>query len=151
MIVKLPQKDIEIKYLVLDYNGTIAKDGTVKKEVFEILEKLKNLEIYVLTADTHGSAYNNLKHTDINLHILTSNDHTKEKGEFVENLGYCFAVGNGANDALMLQKAQIGVCVIEEEGACVKTLLNADIVCKSIVEALELLVYPKRITATLRV
>jgi len=61
-----------------------------------------------------------------------------------------FAVGNGSNDSLMLKAADLGVCVIEDEGASVKSVINADIVCRSIEEAFELLIKPKRIIATLR-
>ena len=56
--IEIPNyKTLELKYLVLDYNGTIALDGEIRKTVKEQLLKLsENLEIYVLTADTHGTA-----------------------------------------------------------------------------------------------
>jgi soluble P-type ATPase len=40
--------------------------------------------------------------------------------------------------------------VIQKEGASARALMNADIVCNSIVDALELLTNPLRIVATLR-
>jgi len=143
--------EVDIKNIVLDYNGTIAKDGTLKESVKKLLLKLKNLyKIYVITADTHGNAAKNLKDVDVELRILKTSSHTIEKGEFVMGLGNVFALGNGNNDALMLKHADIGVCVIEDEGASVQSLLNADIVCKRIEDALELALKPKRLTATLR-
>jgi soluble P-type ATPase len=142
--------EIEIKNIVLDYNGTIAKDGNVKNSVFKYIQKLSNFDIYVITADTHGSAAKNLKNTNIKLRILNSNNHTKEKEEFVKVLGNVFAIGNGSNDSLMLKASTLGICVIEDEGASVKSVINADIVCKSIEDAFELLLNPKRIIATLR-
>ncbi|NPA10834.1 MAG: HAD family hydrolase [Epsilonproteobacteria bacterium] len=143
--------EIEIKHIVLDYNGTIAKDGAVKDSVKRYIKELQTLfDIYVITADTHGSAAKNLKDTGVKLKILTTSNHTKEKEEFVKELGYVFAIGNGSNDSLMLKAAELGVCVIEDEGASVKSVINADIVCKTIEDAFELLIKPKRIIATLR-
>jgi len=143
--------EIEIKNIVLDYNGTIAKDGKVKESVKKYINKLSGeFDIYVITADTHGSAAKNLSDTSVKLHILTSNNHTKEKEEFVKSLEGVFAVGNGSNDSLMLKAADLGVCIIEDEGASVKSIINSDIVCRSIEEAFELLIKPKRIIATLR-
>jgi soluble P-type ATPase len=50
----------------------------------------------------------------------------------------------------MLQAAELGIAVILREGAAVETLTAADIVCRGIVPALELLSHPLRLTATLR-
>ena len=142
---------IEIKNIVLDYNGTIAKDGKVKESVKRYINKLSaEFDIYVITSDTHGSAAKNLQDTEVKLKILTTDNHTKEKEEFVKELGYVFAIGNGSNDSLMLKQADIGVCVIEDEGASVKSIVNADIVCKSIYDAFGMLINPKRIIATMR-
>jgi soluble P-type ATPase len=142
---------IEIKNIVLDFNGTIAKDGKVYKEIKNKIVKLaKNFNIYVLTSDTHGNAAKELSDLPLKLQILTSDNHTKEKETFVKNLKNVFAIGNGSNDSLMLNVADIGVCVINEEGASSKSILNADIICKSINDALDLVENPKRIIATLR-
>jgi P-type E1-E2 ATPase len=142
---------LEIKNVVLDYNGTIAKDGTLKEKIPEYLKTLsKDFEIFVITSDTHGSAAKQLSSLPVKLKILTSQNHTKEKADFVKEIQNVFAIGNGSNDSLMLKEATIGVCVIEDEGASSKSILNADIVAKSIYDAFELLLKPKRIIATLR-
>jgi soluble P-type ATPase len=60
------------------------------------------------------------------------------------------AVGNGRNDRLMLQESALGIAVILNEGAAMQTLLCADVVCTDIVAALQLLIHPLRLTATLR-
>jgi P-type E1-E2 ATPase len=143
--------NFEINNIVLDFNGTIAKDGKLKEKIPNYLKTLsKNFEIYIITSDTHGSAAAQLKDLPVKLKILTSKNHTKEKAEFVKEIKNCFAVGNGNNDSLMLKEATIGVCVIQEEGAASKSIINADIVTKSIYDAFELLLNPKRLTATLR-
>ena len=58
MRIEIPgYKTMDLKYLILDYNGTIAKDGIIPESVKERLKKLSGIyEIYVLTADTHGTA-----------------------------------------------------------------------------------------------
>ena len=50
----------------------------------------------------------------------------------------------------MLSKASLGIAVILAEGASTVSLKAADIVCSDIVSALELLMHPLRLTATLR-
>ena len=60
------------------------------------------------------------------------------------------AIGQGANDALMLQTAKVGVCVLSQEGTAVETLLSADLLVPNILNALELLEKPLRLVATLR-
>jgi soluble P-type ATPase len=59
-------------------------------------------------------------------------------------------VGNGFDDHLMLHSAALGIAVILGEGAASKTLFEADVVCTSIASALDLLLFPQRLAATLR-
>ena len=74
------------------------------------------------------------------------------KLNYIENLGLekVVAIGNGANDAEMLKNAGLGIVVIGPEGAAVKALMGADIAVGDIRDALCLLIYPKRMVATLR-
>ena len=74
------------------------------------------------------------------------------KLDYIKKLGAhtVIAVGNGANDAAMLERAALGIAVIGPEGAAVKTLLFADVIAPDIHSALELLLFPKRLIATLR-
>jgi len=60
------------------------------------------------------------------------------------------AIGNGRNDHLMLGKAALGIAVILGEGAAIETLEAADVATTSITAALDLLISPKRLIATLR-
>jgi soluble P-type ATPase len=59
-------------------------------------------------------------------------------------------IGNGHNDRLILATAALGIAVVESEGTAQGSLAAANIVCRSILDALDLLVYPMRIVATLR-
>jgi soluble P-type ATPase len=60
------------------------------------------------------------------------------------------AVGNGRNDVLLLEKAALGICVVQLEGAAVISMQAADMVCVDINDALDLLLRSHRMTATLR-
>ena len=55
--VEIPgYQKLQMRYLILDYNGTIALDGTLQKGVAERLQQLsEQLKIYIVTADTHGT------------------------------------------------------------------------------------------------
>ena len=49
--------DYVIEKLLLDYNGTIALDGTLLPGVGERITRLaESLEVILVTADTHGTA-----------------------------------------------------------------------------------------------
>ena len=50
----------------------------------------------------------------------------------------------------MIEHAALGIAVIGPEGSAVTSLLRADIAVSDIRAALELLVHPKRLIATLR-
>jgi len=147
------QNPVSIEYLICDYNGTIAKDGHLLhgvKERFEVLSK--SLQIIVITADTFGSVQQALAGLSTEVVILKSTNHTQEKKEFLLELGadQCVAIGNGNNDALMLQEAAISIAILGHEGCANKALNASQIVSSSICEALDLLIYPKRLIATLR-
>jgi soluble P-type ATPase len=60
------------------------------------------------------------------------------------------SIGNGRNDQLMLKASALGIAVILAEGIAAETLLASDVVCTSIIDALDLLRNPLRLTATLR-
>jgi len=110
------------------------------------------LEVHLLTADTHGRQA--LIDSQLNLSAVRIQPgyEAEQKAEFVERLGadHVIAFGQGANDALMLKKAAIGVCILSAEGAAAETLLAADIIAPDILTALELLEKPLRLVATLR-
>jgi len=154
IIIETPgMKKWEAEYLVLDYNGTLAIDGKLIPGIKSLLEKLSNqLKIHILTVDTFGTSKQELAEINCELEIIDKEMQDVHKEIYVDHLVQekVIAIGNGANDALMLAAAGLGILVIQKEGASVKALMNADIVCNSIIDALELLTNPLRMVATLR-
>ena len=77
---------------------------------------------------------------------------SEAKRAYVARLGAdrVVAIGNGRNDRMMLAAASLGIAVVQGEGAAAETLASADVVAPGIVDALDLLLFPKRLVATLR-
>jgi soluble P-type ATPase len=75
----------------------------------------------------------------VKLRVLESLDPTKT-----------VAIGNGNNDRLVLKEAAFGIAVFGDEGLSVSAMKNADVIVKSISDALDLFLKPKRLIATLR-
>ena len=81
MRIEIPgYKTMDLKYLILDYNGTIAKDGIIPESVKERLKKLSGIyEIYVLTADTHGTARKICEGLPLKIQTFPGNAAAEEK------------------------------------------------------------------------
>jgi soluble P-type ATPase len=146
-------KTYSLAHLVLDLNGTLCCDGLLIDGIVPKLKELStNISIHVLTADTYGLGISQTKQFECITKILETDNHSQEKDAYVTHLNasQCVCIGNGYNDHLMVQSAAIGIAVIQCEGAAVQTLLNADIACPDIETALDLLIVPKKLIATLR-
>lgn len=146
---------LELTHLVMDYNGTIARDGKILPELLEPLAALaKDLRLFVLTADTHGTAAADCGATGLPIQIMTfpSDKAAASKLEIIRGLGtegVC-AVGNGRNDLPMLSEAGLSIAVCGPEGCYGKLAGTAEVLCGSMEEALLLLTRPERLIATLR-
>ncbi|MDO9532473.1 MAG: HAD hydrolase family protein [Deltaproteobacteria bacterium] len=144
---------LRLTHLILDYNGTLARDGSLLEGVAERLEILaKHLEIHIVTADTFGSVRTQVAGLPVQLAVIPPEKQAQAKAAYIENLGPAnsVAIGNGRNDALMLKQAALGIAVVQTEGAATEALLAAEVVTPGIVDALDLLLSPDRLKATLR-
>lgn len=154
LTIKIPGRGTyNLEHLVLDVNGTIAEDGHLLAGVKARLERLrKNLQIVMVTADTHGRQAAIDAELEMTAERLHPGDEPGQKAELVRRLGAqsVVAIGNGANDVMMLKEAAIGVVVLGPEGTSAAALQAADAVCLSIGDALDLLANPQRLVATLR-
>ena len=145
--------DIHLEHLVLDYNGTLAFDGKRLKGVSALLNQLANhLHVHIITADTFGSVKKMFADSPCTVIVIASGNEDQDKRNYVQRLGSqtTACIGNGRNDQLMLEQAALGIGVIQQEGASFAALMAADIVTSNILDALDLLLNPKRIVATLR-
>ena len=151
--VEIPGRGrLEIAHLVLDLNGTLAVDGVVPASVVDRLRALSNgVRVHVVTADTFGTAAK-LRGLDIQVQVLPVGDQVEAKAVFVRALGaaHTIAIGNGSNDEGMVREAAVGIAIVGREGASARTVLAADIVVARVEDALDLLLIPQRLVATLR-
>jgi soluble P-type ATPase len=145
--------DLTLEHLVMDVNGTLAVDGILLEGVVRRVGALRNrLTVHLLTADTHGgqSVIDGL----LNLQAvrIQQGDEAGQKAAFVRQLGAerVVAIGQGANDALMLKTAVLGICVFSVEGLAVEALTFADLMMPDILSALDLFDRPLRLIASLR-
>jgi len=146
-------RPLRLTHLILDYNGTMACDGSLLPGVAERLIILANhLEIHIVTADTFGSVRAQVADLPVQLTVIPLNNQAQAKADYLEAIGPAnsVAVGNGRNDALMLQQAALGIAVMQTEGAAMEALMAAEVVTSGIIDALNLLIYPDRLKATLR-
>jgi soluble P-type ATPase len=142
-----------LQHIVLDVNGTIAKDGQLLEGVKELFAQLRpKLDIHLVTADTHGGQKIIDETLDLKAVRIESQNQVKAKLDYIQQLGVdkVVAVGNGANDSAMLEHAALGIVILGPEGAAIETLLKAKVAVPDIGTALELLLCPKRLMATLR-
>jgi P-type E1-E2 ATPase len=145
--------NIEIENMVLDLNGTIATDGKIPSEVKEKIKSLSDkAKIYILTADTQGTASEEISNMGVELLKVSGEDSTEVKLRVVESLDptRTVAIGNGGNDHLILKEAALGIAVLGDEGISASAMKNADVIVKNISDALDLFLKPKRLIATLR-
>lgn len=144
---------LDLRYLVLDYNGTIAVDGQIPEYMREGLKKLaEKFRIYVVTADTHGTAKVQCAELPVQICTFPSPDAAHAKQKIVEQLDSekCVCMGNGRNDVPMCRIAGLSIAVMDREGMYGGLLNEADICVRSMKEGLELLMNEKRLIATLR-
>jgi soluble P-type ATPase len=116
-------KTFRLRHLILDVNGTLALDGALLPGITERLAALKgDLEVHLITADTHGRQKEVDRQLDLVAVILPppslAGSQREAKEAFVRELGAegVVAMGNGNNDAGMVKAAGLGIAVLGPEG-----------------------------------
>ncbi len=144
---------LTLQYLVSDVNGTLAVDGNLLPGVAERFARLQaQIEIYLLTANTHGRQHEIDAALGLQATIITPGQEAKQKADFIRQLGpsRVIALGQGANDAAMLQTAALGLAVLSPEGLSLAAWQAADLIFPDVLAALDALLAPNRLRASLR-
>jgi soluble P-type ATPase len=145
---------LEFEHFVTDFSGTLSEDGKVLPGVRERLNELSvRLKVHVLTSDTFGRARKELEGVNCVLHVIEGEGHAAQKERYVMSLGpqRVVALGNGNNDANMLKAAKLGIAVCLKEGCAIEAMKSSNILIRSPLDAIDLLLNPKRLVATLRI
>lgn len=152
--IEIPGREtIRAERLVLDINGTLTVDGGLLPGVAERIEKLRrHIEITLVSADTFGTAPAVAAALGVRLVNLAPGEGGAQKLALVQGWGpsRVIAIGNGVNDAPMLEAAALGLAVIQAEGAATWAIRAADAVFGLVCAALDALLFPSRLVATLR-
>ena len=152
--VQIPGRGVvEIHNVVFDYNGTLAVDGKPVEGVYQRLKALADkVNLFIVTADTFGTVRKYFSDTSVEIIIVDRDCGGDFKKEFLFKLGRerTAAVGNGKNDVDMLRESCLGIGIIGAEGCFSGIISCCDIVVTSPIHAIDILLNPARIKATLR-
>lgn len=144
---------LRLEHVLLDVNGTIAVDGQIVQGVVERLAALRELSaVHLITADTQGRQAALDAELGLQTVRVAAGQEREQKAALVRALGapsVC-AIGNGANDAEALRQAALGIAVLGDEGVAMEAVQAANVLAPSIAAALDLLLNPLRLKATLR-
>lgn len=147
------REDIEIENVVFDFNGTIAVNGKLIDGVSQLINELsKQVNIYILTADTYGTVEKECSGINAKLLTFPKENAGQSKMDIVKKLGSdkTLCIGNGFNDLPMFGEAALSIAIIEGEGASAKLLTRADIVVRDIIDGINIVLNENMIKATLR-
>ncbi len=155
LTLKIPGREtLVLDGVLCDMNGTLTTDGRLTLKVGKSLTELtRQLKVYVMTADTFGTAAAVFAQLPVELvKMPPQTPGADAKLDFLKRLGpqTHAAIGNGYNDHLMLKAAAIGICIIGNEGAHSRSLQAADLAVTNTLQALNLFLQPKRLLAGLR-
>jgi soluble P-type ATPase len=149
--VSIPGRgDLRLEHLLLDVNGTLTNRGVLLEGVEARLVRVSDaLDIRLVSADTFGTLDAIAERLKV---VAVRASGGEEKVRVLDELGRerCVVIGNGANDVPALAAAALAIAVLGPEGASADALRSADVVCGSVADALDLLLDPKALSATLR-
>jgi soluble P-type ATPase len=142
--------ELRLEHLLLDVNGTLTERGALIDGLQARVAALRgSISIHLVSADTFGTLGQVAQQLRVTGVTAASGEDKLRK---LDQLGRdrCAVIGNGANDALVLEAAALGVAVLGPEGASAAALRAADVICQSAADALDLLLEPIALSATLR-
>lgn len=146
-------KVLHLEHVLFDLNGTLACEGRIAPSTRERLIALgRRATLHVMSADTYGTLEREVAGLPVQLHRVEAGLGAAQKLTVLRQLGASVtaAMGNGHNDVEMLREAALAVAILGPEGVAVQALLVAHIVFASPDEALDALLQPRRLVATLR-
>ena len=146
------QGNLEIEFILVDFEGTLASDRRVHPKAIDKINLLsKRTKIYILTKQEKTLVEETLKKVKAEIVDLKEGEASQQKLDLLRQLGATrtVAIGNGTDDAPMLEEAVFGICVMGKEGTSSEAMKKADVVFLNILDALDFLLKPLRQKATL--
>ena len=146
------REPVEIEFILLDFEGSLASDRRVHPKAKDKINLLsKRTKIYILTKGEKEVVGEVLKKVKAEIVHLPEAGTSERKLDLLRQLGpnRTVAIGNGVDDAPMIEEAGLGICIIGKEGTSVEAMIKADVVVLDILDALDFLLKPLRQKATL--
>ena len=146
------QEPLEIEFILIDFEGTLASDLRVHPKAKDKINLLsKRTKIYVLTKEEKEVSEETLRKVKAEIFYLIEGEASQRKLSLLRQLGgnRTVFIGNGADDAPAIEEAGLGICVIGKEGASSEAMKKAGVVVLNILDALDFLLKPLRQKATL--
>jgi len=151
-ILKSGQEPLEIDFILLDFEGTLASDRRVHPKAKDRINLLsKRTKIYILTKEEKILMEEVLKKVKAEIIYLMEGEASQQKLDLLRQLGASrtVAIGNGVDDVPMIEEAGLGISVMGKEGTFSEAMKKADVVFMNILDALDFLLKPLRQKATL--
>jgi soluble P-type ATPase len=152
IIQKPGQEPLAIEFILIDFEGTLASDRRVHPKARDKLNLLsKRSKIYILAKGEQEAIGEILKKVKAEVIYLTEGEASQRKLDLLRQVGATrtVAIGNGVDDAAMIEEAGLGICIIGKEGTSAEATKKADVVFTDILHALDFLLKPLRHKATL--
>jgi soluble P-type ATPase len=153
ILIQRPGQDaLEIEFLFIAFEGTLASDGRVHPKAKDKINLLsKRARIYIAVKTGRERADEVLRKVKAEIVYLTEGESARRKAELLHQIGPArtAVIGNGVDDAQIVEEAALGICVIGREGAWGEAIKKADVVVCNILDALDFLLKPLRQKATL--
>lgn len=152
MLYDIPGKGpLEIKTIILDLNGTLSVGGNIVDGSDKLLAKLKEagFRIVLFTGNTRNDADQICQQLGIEWRLAKNAEDKQHLAHEFESSS-CVSIGNGLIDLQLMKAVALRIVTLQAEGVHVQTMLNSDIIVPSFIDALELLLDPQRLIATLR-
>ena len=146
------QEPLSIEFILVDFEGTLASDRRVHPKARDKLNLLsKRSKIYILAKGEQEAIGEILKKVKAEVIYLTEGEASQRKLDLLRQVGAtrAVAIGNGVDDAAMIEEAGLGICIIGKEGTSAEATKKADVVFTDILHALDFLLKPLRQKATL--
>jgi soluble P-type ATPase len=153
ILIKRPGRNsLEIEFILLDFEGTLATDRRIHPKAKDKLNLLsKRTKIYILAKGEQEAIREILKKVKAEILFLPEGEVSQGKLDLLRQLGPArtVAIGNGADDVPMIEEAGLGICIMDVEGASGEAIKKADVVFTDILHALDFLLKPLRHKAAL--
>lgn len=146
------QEPLEIDYLMIDFEGTLASDGRVHPKAKDKINLLsKRTKVYILAKGENEKVQETLRRVKAELLFVNEEESSLKKLEFLLNLvpSRTVVIGNGMDDVRVMKEAGLSIAIIGKEGVSGELIQTADLLFTNMIDALDFLLKPLRQKATL--